>query len=191
MRKKILFPVLLVAVLSIFVMASTGTENIYPHIVNFKDGTTYEEAAQAIPPFSHPQDIIAFHWSHPHGIFEGVGWNSGITYNSNQSILKVRSEHWRHYYNLVLFDIKTATEMISSNQVEGSAKVPPHPTLAKHLEWSQQEKNRLDATVFECWNDDSCPSVPVTHTNMVIFTTQTLSAIQALPIVESVQIPNP
>lgn len=191
MRKKIIFTILAITIVALLLMASKGKQTYNPHIVHFKPGTTYEEAASAIGPLAHPQNTIMIHWWHPHGVFEAHGWRSSIIYKPNQNIAKIRSEHWKEYYGLVQYSIRTAQDMIANQQVQDTASPPPNQNLVKHLEWSQQERERLNAALFECWESDTCPAIPATHTRIVIFDNATLSVIQALPIVERVQIPNP
>lgn len=178
MRLKIISVSILLVLLCVLLIGfSDGTQA--PYIIHFKEGTTYQEAATLIPPYAQPEQKLIFQWLHPNDM---TAWSGPVYYAENQNISQIRSDHWQDYYGTVLSDIAITQGVIDK-------ATNANPNTARYLETMREVKADLDNTVFNCWDDNSCPAIPISQIRMIILDQDTLNEIQALPIVETIDAP--
>lgn len=148
-----------------------------PTIIHFSEGTTLEQAALALEPFELDLER-GYRWSHPNDV---TTWSGGIHYAPNQDdIAQIRSAHWEKYYRLILSDLANVEKV--TNQRRTAESTPQYEALL-------QEKTSLDETILNCWDNDSCPSVPVDQTDVEADISNIADELTALAVVERIQRP--
>lgn len=189
MRKLILLAIISVTAAILMIAFSGGEMDEY--MVHLKDGTSYEEA-YTIGSLAIPGEYTYLNYGHQNPAFPNhtIGWGGSYIYKPNQNVDHfdhLRSRHWKDIYSRITSTLNELEQRNVQAQ-DGTSTIPLNPVMATYLESLHEEKAEFEATIMNCWDNHSCPSIPMTNIQMIPINSSALTDIQSLPFVESVEL---
>ncbi|MBV7335925.1 hypothetical protein KFU94_48345 [Chloroflexi bacterium TSY] len=182
-----------ILIVTIILASLIGWINSQPVITEliFIEGTTLEQASSQLKQFEaiyEGADELTtrgnFVWSYEFG---NQQWSGGIRFDpSTDDINQACNQHAQQYIRIIeqsLADLQSGEMHDLLVEANGGKR---HPTQQKQIDQTQQEYDRLQEEVNNCWTTNICPSIPIYRVTAILENQQQVNQIQSLTTIAEV-----